>query len=92
VLLGTVLAESDRGAVVAAYRRLLPALAAKGGKEGGGRSPEGGYHRAAHRLAVLTGEGASAEGAAPEYVKLVFDGMAEVFEAKLVEHLGYRVR
>ncbi len=90
VLLGTVLAESDRAAVVAAYRRLVPALAAKA--KDGGRS-SGGYHRAAHRLAVLTGEGPSAVvGAAPGYVREVFDAMAEEFEAKLVDHLGYRVR
>lgn len=85
VLLGTVLAESEKEAVVDAYRRLLPALAAQ---EAGG----GGYHRAAHRLAVLTGEGPSAKGAAPEYVREVFDAMAEEFESKLVDHLGYKAR
>lgn len=83
VLLGTVLAESEKDAVVGAYRRLLPSLKAWGG---------GAYHRAAHRLAVLTGEGPSARAAAPEYVREVFDAMAEDFEAKLVEHLGYKVR
>lgn len=89
VLLGTVLAASEKDAVVDAYRRLLPALEAQGGRGGGGGGP---YHRAAHRLAVLTGEGPSARAAAPEYVREVFDSMADSFETKLVEHLGYKVR
>lgn len=85
VLLGTVLAETERAAVIDAYRRLVLALEAQG--------RGGGYFRAAHRLAALTGEGPSAlVGAAPEYVREVFDAMAEEFEEKLVEHLGYRVR
>lgn len=47
---------------------------------------------AAHRLACLTGEGASAESAQAAYVQQVFDDLADSFETKLVQHLHYRVR
>lgn len=44
--------------------------------------------RAVHSLATLRG---AATTAAPEYVKEVFDELAETFEEKLVTHLEYRV-
>lgn len=55
---------------------------------GNGASPN---PRAEHRLAVLTGEGPSALSAAPDYVREVFDELADTFEEKLVSHLSYRV-
>jgi predicted TPR repeat methyltransferase len=63
--------------VVAVYSRMLE------------RSPEN--VRARHALAVLTGEGESAQRAAPSYVAEVFDGLADCFEEKLVSALEYRV-
>jgi lipoprotein NlpI len=76
-LLGSVLAESEPQAVIEAYRRLVES------------NPSN--HRAKHRLAVLTGEGGSARTAEPAYVAQVFDELADTFEAKLVDHLQYKV-
>lgn len=82
VFLGTVLAgiETELPLVVEAYRHIVEVL-----------EPLNKHHRAAHRLAVLTGEGPSATTASLTYVKEVFDDMADTFEEKLVEHLQYRV-
>jgi predicted TPR repeat methyltransferase len=44
--------------------------------------------RAVHSLATLEGDAVSA---APQYVREVFDELAETFEEKLVTHLEYRV-
>lgn len=44
--------------------------------------------RAVHSLATLEGEAVTA---APEYVREVFDELADKFEEKLVTHLEYRV-
>jgi len=78
IFLGTILAATERDAVIEVYRRLV----------GNGASPN---PRAEHRLAVLTGEGPSALSAAPDYVREVFDELADTFEEKLVSHLSYRV-
>ena len=72
------MAATERDAVIEAYRRLVE----------NGASPN---PRACHRLAVLTGEGPSALSAAPDYVREVFDELADTFEEKLVSHLSYRV-
>ncbi|KAM3576942.1 hypothetical protein VYU27_001085 [Nannochloropsis oceanica] len=78
IFLGTVLAATERDAVIEAYRRLVV--------DGASPNP-----RALHRLAVLTGEGPSTLAAAPDYVRDVFDELADTFEEKLVSHLSYRV-
>jgi predicted TPR repeat methyltransferase len=44
--------------------------------------------RAIHSLATLEG---NASTAAPEYVRQVFDELADTFEDKLVNHLEYKV-
>lgn len=85
ILLGTVLAATEREAVIKAYRRLVSGSISSSNNT---KSPN---PRAEHRLAVLTGEGASAISAGPNYVKEVFDDLAECFEEKLVQHLQYRV-
>mmetsp|Transcript_22050 Transcript_22050/g.44056 ORF Transcript_22050/g.44056 Transcript_22050/m.44056 type:complete len:517 (-) Transcript_22050:36-1586(-) len=47
--------------------------------------------RAEHLTAILTQSGQSALKSSEEYVKTVFDGLADVFEERLVDKLGYRV-
>ena len=47
--------------------------------------------RAEHLTAILTQSGQSALKSSEEYVKTVFDGLADVFEVRLVDKLGYRV-
>ena len=76
-VLGSVIGDLEPAAVIRAYSEIVSA------------QPEN--HRAVHCLATLTGKGKAAEGAAPEYVAEVFDELSEVFESKLVDHLGYRV-
>jgi len=77
-MLGGVLGELEPGAVTLAYREIVR------------RQPTN--HRAAHRLACLTQSGRAAEEgrADPEYIREVFDEMAEQFETRLVHHLQYR--
>jgi predicted TPR repeat methyltransferase len=42
------------------------------------------------KLCVLTGEGSYVMTGNPNYVKLIYDDMANRFESKLVDHLEYR--
>lgn len=91
--LGSVCGDVEPAAVARAYASIVEATG-KGTSESadgscGGKG--GGAARAAHMLATLTGEGASAECAAAEYVAEVFDELAPTFEQKLVGHLGYKV-
>ncbi|CAM9298445.1 unnamed protein product [Phaeothamnion confervicola] len=76
-VLGAVLFDAEPAAVVDAYRGIVR------------RHP--GNARAAHQLAVLAGEGAAVRGASAAYVTAVFDGLADSFEEKLVDHLHYKV-
>ena len=76
-MLKEVLFPLEREEVVSVYRAMA-------------RSNPGNV-RAVHHLAVLTGQGESAMRAEASYVAEVFDGLADTFEQKLVEHLGYRV-
>lgn len=41
-------------------------------------------------MLLIVGEGASAIAGDPNYAKRIYDDMAERFESKLVDHLGYR--
>ena len=46
--------------------------------------------KATHKLAVLTGRGGSCSRGDPAYARQIYDDMAEAFEGRLVDTLGYR--
>ena len=46
--------------------------------------------KATHKLAALTGRGGSCSRGDPAYARQIYDDMAEAFESKLVDRLGYR--
>jgi len=91
--LGNVCGDVEPAAVARAYASIVEETgkASKNADGSIGSGGGGGAARAAHMLATLTGQGASAECAAAEYVAEVFDELAPTFEQKLVGHLGYKV-